>query len=137
MTAYAKLPRRDDDQLRVGAIIAQIGRAGYLQQARAELAQYDQGDTQRQALPARTAVTKPIQDHMAAHPCDLVGEGWNRTVRFRRPSGNRVRPIQGPLALLELVGRRRVLLGPLQLGQRSSNPLRSPLRRSRRARRHM
>lgn len=42
MKAYMKLPRREDDHLRVVAIIARISQPGFVEQARIELAELDQ-----------------------------------------------------------------------------------------------
>jgi hypothetical protein len=37
MRAYMRLPVREDDHLRVGAIIARVGQPGYVERARQEL----------------------------------------------------------------------------------------------------
>jgi hypothetical protein len=45
MKAFQRLRRREDDHLRVGAIIAQIGRPGMVAEAQAALARLDQRHT--------------------------------------------------------------------------------------------
>jgi hypothetical protein len=41
MRAFQKLPRRDDDHLRVGVIVTRLTQPGFLAQAKAELATLD------------------------------------------------------------------------------------------------